>query len=305
MRKMPGKVWLDGKIIDYDSARVPILTHSLQYGTGIFEGIRAYENSGVASIFRLSDHVRRFIDTARVYHMNLGLSASDLEEAIIEVVRENALKACYIRPFAYYASDDISLSTRGKKVSVAVAAVPFGQYFGDKLSQGVKCRVSSWRRINSDILPVQAKASGNYLNSIIASMDVEGTDFDEAILLTSRGYVAEGPGENIFIVRNGHLLTPGVESDILLGITRSSVIEIAGNMGIRTEEREVHREELYTADEVFFCGTAAEITPVINVDGVPVGNGKKGTITSRLQKTYFDAVTGRLPEYRRWLTPVS
>lgn len=301
---MPGKVWLDGKIVDYENARVPILTHSLQYGTRIFEGIRAYANSGTASIFRLGDHVRRFLYTARMYHMNLGYSASELEEAIIEVVRANALVSCYIRPFAYYASNDISLSTRGKKVSVAIAAVPFGQYFGDKLTGGVRCRVSSWRRINSDILPVQAKASGNYLNSIIASFDVESTDFDEVILLSSKGHVAEGPGENIFLVKDGHLLTPGVESDILLGITRSSVIEIAGNLGIRTEEREIHREELYTADEVFFCGTAAEITPVVNIDGVPVGNGEKGTATSRLQKTYFDAVTGKLPEYRKWLTPV-
>ncbi|MEM0157201.1 MAG: branched-chain amino acid transaminase [Thermoplasmataceae archaeon] len=301
---MQGKVWLDGKIVDYDSVNVPILTHSLQYGTGIFEGIRAYEDSGKASIFRLGDHIRRFQDTARVYHMNLGFSAGELTDAVIEVVKENNLKACYIRPFAYYASDDISLSTRGKRISVAIAAVPFGQYFGDKLSRGVKCRVSSWKRINSDILPVQAKASGNYLNSIIASMDVEGTDFDEVILLSSRGYVAEGPGENIFLVRNGRLLTPGTESDILLGITRSSVIEIAKNLGIETEEREVHREELYTADEAFFCGTAAEITPVVNVDGISVGNGKKGAITSKLQNTYFDAVSGRLPEYRKWLTTV-
>ncbi len=301
---MQGKVWVDGKITDYDSASIPILTHSLQYGTGIFEGIRAYEDSGKASIFRLGDHIRRFLDTARVYRMNLGFSARELADAVIEVVKENDLKACYIRPFAYYASDDISLSTRGKRISVAVAAVPFGQYFGDKLSRGVKCRVSSWKRINSDILPVQAKASGNYLNSIIASMDVEGTDFDEVILLSSRGYVAEGPGENIFLVRDGRLLTPGIESDILLGITRSSVIEIARDMGIETEEREVHREELYTADEAFFCGTAAEITPIVNVDGIPVGNGKTGAITSKLQNIYFDAVSGRLPEYRKWLTPV-
>ncbi len=301
---METKIWVNGQIMDYGKFGVPILTHSLQYGTGIFEGIRSYEVQGGSAIFRLKEHVERFFRTAAIYHMKLGFSMEAISEAIREVVRINGFHSCYIRPFAYYDSDQISLSTAGKKVSVAIAAVPFGQYFGDKLSRGISCKVSSWRRINSEILPVQAKASGNYLNSIIASMDAEGTEFDEVILLSGRGHVAEGPGENIFLVRDGTLLTPGMESDILLGITRESIIEFAGKMGIEVVQREIHREELYSADELFFCGTAAEITPITNVDGITIGGGKVGPITSRLQKKFFDIVSGRDEDYKKWLTPV-
>lgn len=301
---METKIWVNGEIIDYGKFGVPLLTHSLQYGTGIFEGIRSYETSGGSAIFRLREHVDRFFRTAATYHMKLGFTKEAIGEAIREVVRINGFSSCYIRPFAYYDSDRISLSTAGKKVSVTIAAVPLGQYFGDKLSKGISCKVSSWRRINSDILPVQAKASGNYLNSIIASMDADGTEFDEVILLSGRGHVAEGPGENIFVVRNGKLLTPGVESDILLGITRESIIEMAGRMGIDVVEREIHREELYAADELFFCGTAAEITPITNVDGIVIGNGKVGKVTSTLQKRFFDIVSGKDDEFRKWLTQV-
>ena len=300
---MENKIWVNGEIMEYGKFGVPLLTHSLQYGTGIFEGIRSYETQEGSAIFRLKDHVERFFRTAATYHMKLGFSMEAISEGIREVVRVNGFRSCYIRPFAYYDSDQISLSTAGKKVSVAIAAVPFGQYFGDKLSKGISCKVSSWRRINSEILPVQAKASGNYLNSIIASMDADGTEFDEVILLSGRGHVAEGPGENIFLVRDGRLLTPGVESDILLGITRESIIELAGKMGIDVVEREIHREELYSADELFFCGTAAEITPITNVDGVTIGNGKVGQMTSRLQKKFFDIVSGRDAEFKKWLTP--
>lgn len=301
---MDSKIWVNGEILDYAKYGVPVLTHSLQYGTGIFEGIRAYDTGGQASIFRLKEHMERFLTTAKIYHMNLGYTASQLEEAVETVVRVNNFKSCYIRPFAYYASDEISLSTKGKKVTVVVAAVTFGQYFGDKISKGIRCKVSSWHRINSEILPVQAKASGNYLNSIIASLDTDGTDFDEVILLSSNGYVAEGPGENIFLVKNGKLLTPGMESDILLGITRFSVMEIAESMGLEIIERGIHREEMYSADELFFCGTAAEITPIVNVDGVQIGDGRIGKITSELQKKFFDIVTGKAPEFGKWLTKV-
>ena len=299
---MERKIWFDGEIRDYASVGVPILTHSLQYGTGIFEGIRAYETEKGAAIFRLREHVQRFFTTAKIYHMEITYSPAEIEEAIKSVVKVNNLKSCYIRPFAFVATDEISLTTKGKKVSVAIAAIPFGQYFGDKLKNGIRCKVSSWRRINSDILPVQAKASGNYLNSVIAMFDAEDSGFDEVILLSSNGHVAEGPGENLFLVKNGKLLTPGVESDILLGITRFSVIDIARDLGIETIEREIHRDEMYSADEVFFCGTAAEVTPIVNIDDVTIGGGKIGEITAKLQKAYFDVVYGKNPKYSNWVT---
>ncbi|MEM3278324.1 MAG: branched-chain amino acid transaminase, partial [Thermoplasmata archaeon] len=219
------KIWLDGKIMDYSSAKVPILTHSLQYGSGIFEGIRAYETSMGTEIFRLNEHIKRFFETAKIYNMDLHYSQDEIREAIIAVIRANKLNAAYIRPFAFYGSDAIGLNVTNKKVSVYIAAVPFGKYLstGD---HGVKCKVSSWRRINSDILPVQAKSSGNYINSIIASIEAKNAGFDEAVLLSDNGYVAEGPGENIFIVKNGSLLTPDINANILMGITRDTVMQL-------------------------------------------------------------------------------
>jgi branched-chain amino acid aminotransferase len=297
-------VWLDGKMMNYNEAKVPILTHSLQYGSGIFEGIRAYKtNSGVA-VFRLKDHVKRFFETAKIYSMKLGFSAEELEKAIVEVVRTNKLESCYIRPFAFYSDDGIGMNTAGKHVSVFIAAVPFGAYFGGGIEKGIRCKTSSWRRINSDILPIRAKASGNYLNSIIAGNEAHAAGFDEAILLSHNGYIAEGPGENIFVVRNGRLLTPGGESDILFGITRDSLIKIARKEGMEVVETSLHREELYIADEVFFSGTAAEITPITNIDGTIIADGAPGPITKRLATRYRDIISGNDSEYMDWLTSI-
>ncbi len=298
------KVWLDGKIMDYADAKVPILTHSLQYGSGIFEGIRAYKNDSGTAVFRLGDHVRRFFETAKIYSMNLGFSENDISKAILQVIKLNGLDSCYIRPFAFYRDDGIGMTTSGKHVSVFIAAVPFGAYFGSGVDKGIKCKVSSWRRINSDILPVRAKASGNYINSIIAENEAHASGYDEAILLSLNGYIAEGPGENIFLVKKGRLLALGEQSDILLGITRDSIIKVARDEGIEVVEANVHREELYTADEVFFAGTAAEVTPIINVDGIQVGNGMVGSLTSKIASTYRDIVSGKNARYKDWLTQV-
>ncbi|MCL4411415.1 branched-chain amino acid transaminase [Candidatus Marsarchaeota archaeon] len=297
-------VWLDGKIVSYEEAKVPILTHSLQYGSGIFEGIRAYQTKKGAAIFRLPEHVKRFQHSAKIYSMELGRSDGELSRAIIDTVKANGLDSCYIRPFAFYNDDKIGMSTTGKKISVYIAAVPFGAYFGAAKERGIRCKVSSWRRINSDILPVEAKASGNYINSIMANNEARASGFDEAILLSSNGYVAEGPGENIFIVKDGELITPGISSDILLGITRDSLIEIADKLGINVAQRELHHEELYTADEAFFAGTAAEITPIVNIDGMGIGEGKPGRITMMLSKKYDSIVRGNEKAYARWLTYV-
>ncbi|MGC8652356.1 MAG: branched-chain amino acid transaminase [Candidatus Micrarchaeia archaeon] len=297
-------VWLDGKMLPYDKASVPILTHSLQYGSGIFEGIRSYETGKGPAIFRLDDHVKRFINSAKIYYMDLGYSQSDIKKAVIEVVKANKLGSCYIRPFAFYDTDAIGVNPNGKKVSVFIAAVPFGAYFGGGKEKGVHCKVSSWHRINSLILPPQAKASGNYVNSILASMEAVRSGAEEAILTSTSGYVAEGPGENLFMVKDNMLLTPSRESDILLGITRDSVIKIAEGEGIEVAERSIHREELYTADELFFAGTAAEVTPIVSVDSISVGTGKPGPITRIIAEKYSSIVSGKEEEYSEWLTYV-
>ncbi|MCL4373384.1 MAG: branched-chain amino acid transaminase [Candidatus Marsarchaeota archaeon] len=298
------KVWLDGRIVPYEKAVVPILTHSLQYGSGIFEGIRAYDTGKGTVIFRLKDHVKRFMNSMKIYYMHIDYSEEDIMNAILKVVKANKLSSCYIRPFAFYNSDAIGVSPKGKKISTYIAAVPFGAYFGAGKEKGIRCKVSSWHRINSLILPPQAKASGNYINSILASMEAAASGMDEAILTAINGYVAEGPGENIFVVENNKLITPSRESDILLGITRDTVIMAAEGLGIEVVERSIHKEELYTADELFFAGTAAEITPIVSVDSIQVGSGKPGPITKIIAEKYSSIVTGKDKEYSDWLTYV-
>ena len=298
------KVWLDGKLVKYYEAKVPIMTHSVQYGSGIFEGIRAYETKRGAAIFRLSEHIRRFASSCKIYSMELPFSSKELAKAVIDTVSANHLRSCYVRPFAFYNDDSIGVSAQGKKVSVYIATLPFGSYFTGG-AKGIRCKISSWRRINSDILPVEAKASGNYLNSLIANWEAKHSGFDEAIFLSAdEGYVAEGSGENIFAVRNGTLVTPDASADILLGVTRDSIIKIAKSMGFDVQEREVHKEELYSADEVFFTGTAAEVTPIVNVDGIRIGQGRPGPMTMELARKYYAIAHGEDTEFQSWLTYV-
>ncbi len=298
------KVWLDGKLVNYKNTRVPILTHSLQYGSGVFEGIRAYETKRGAAVFRLDEHIKRFARSAKIYYMKLGYSEKTLMNAVVSVVKANKYSSCYIRPFLFYNTDKIGLSTYGKPTSVFIGGVPFGAYFGKGIEKGIKCKTSSWKRINSSILPVEAKASGNYLNSIIAGEEAKASGFDEAILLSYNGYVAEGSGENIFLVKDSRLITPDASADILMGVTRDSMIKIAEEMGLIVEQRETHKEELYTADEVFFTGTAAEITPIINIDGERIGNGKVGPITKLLSGRFSKIVHGEDKFFADWLTYV-
>ncbi len=298
------KVWLDGKLKKYSDAKVPILTHSMQYGSGIFEGMRAYETKGGTAIFRLDDHVQRFQRSAKIYSMRLNYTGKELSKAIVQVVKANRLASCYIRPFAFYNRDSIGVGAWNAPTSVFIAAMPFGAYYGAGKERGIRCKISSWRRINSGILPVEAKASGNYINSIIANNEAKASGFDETILLSLDGYVAEGAAENIFLVKYSHLITPSASADILMGVTRDSIIKIAESIGLIVEEREVHKEELYSADEAFFCGTAAEITPVVNIDGIRIGNGKPGPITKLLSQKYTEVVTGQNKEFADWLTYV-
>ncbi len=298
------KVWLDGKLISYKDAKVPILTHSMQYGSGIFEGMRAYETKSGTAIFRLDDHMQRFMRSAKIYSMRMRYSAKELAKASMKVVRENKLSSCYIRPFIFYNTDNIGVGIWNGVTSVYIVAVPFGAYYGTGKEKGIRCKISSWRRINSSILPVEAKSSGNYNNSIISNNEARASGFDETILLSLDGYVAEGAAENIFIVKYGHLITPSASADILMGITRDSIIKIAESLGLIVEERELHKEELYSADEVFFCGTAAEVTPVVDIDGIKIGNGKPGPITKLLSQKYTEVVTGQNKEFEDWLTYV-
>lgn len=297
-------IWIDGRFVEGAGADVPVLTHSMQYGSGIFEGMRAYKAKEGVSIFRLGDHVRRFLNSARIYSMDLGYSGKELADVTKSLVKRSGLESCYIRPFAFYNDQNIGLSTEGKKISVLIAAVPFGAYFGAGKEKGIRCKVSSWQRINSTVLPPQAKGSGNYANSILASAEAKASGADEAILLSDNGRVAEGPGENIFLVRDGRLLTPSKDADILLGITRDSIIRIAEYTGLEVEERNVHREELYTCDEAFFTGTAAELTPIVSIDSRPIGKGKPGPITKMLAEKYSAATTGNEPEFGPWLNYV-
>jgi branched-chain amino acid aminotransferase len=294
-------VWFDGKHVAFEDAKVHVLTHSLQYGSGIFEGLRAYKTQKGTAVFRLNDHVKRFFNTAKIYDMALGFSRDEIQDAILSTVKRNGLEEGYIRPFAFYNDQQIGLNPTGKKVSVFIAAVPFGSYFANK-DKGIKCKVSSWRRINSEILPPEAKACGNYLNSILCSTEAKRAGADEAILLSCNGYVAEGPGENIFLVQGGKLVTPSRESDILLGLTRDSIIKLAENKGLLVEERFVHREELYTSDEVFFTGTAAELTPIVEIDSIKIGKGVVGPITKMLGEEFSGVINNEHPEFSDWLT---
>ena len=297
-------IWFDGKFVEFEKANVHVLTHSLQYGSGIFEGMRAYETADGPAIFRLDDHVNRLLNSAKIYGMDLGFSKEQLRDAAISTVRRNRLAECYIRPFSFYNDARIGVNPIGRKISTIIAAIPFGNYFQNK-GKGISCKISSWHRINSQILPPQAKASGNYLNSVLASLEAKNAGADEAIMLSGNGYVAEGSGENIFLVEGNVLVTPSAESDILLGITRDSIIKLAKSMGMEVEERKVHREELYTSDEVFFTGTAAEITPIIRIDSKRVGKGHPGPVTTMLSENYVKAVKGEMEEFEEWPTYVN
>ncbi len=294
-------IWLDGRYVKFGEAKVHVLTHSLQYGSGIFEGIRCYNTPKGPAIFRLHEHAKRFFHSAKIYEMPLKISMKQFEEANIGIIKKNKLKSAYIRPFGFYKEYGIGFNTKGKTTSVAVAAMDFGPLFGAN-QKGLKCMVSSWLRINSTIIPASAKISGNYINSILASQEANKAGYDESILMSSSGTVAEGPGENIFVVQDSVLITPPKSANILLGITRDSVIKIAQALGLEVEERDIRREELYISDEVFFCGTAAEIVPIISIDSRTVGSGKEGPITTMIADRYSRIARGEDKAFEHWHT---
>jgi branched-chain amino acid aminotransferase len=301
-----GKIWLNGTFVEWKDAKVHVLVHGLHYGSGVFEGIRCYATEQGAFIFRLKEHLDRMYRSAAAYQMEIPYTRDEMGEAIKGTIRINKLDACYIRPIAFFGYHHLGLNPTGCPVDCAVAVWPWGAYLGEDVAEGgIRCTISPWRRIDPSTLPVTVKATGHYLNSILASLDAKARGFGEAILLDTRGYVAEGPGENIFIVKEGVLYTPEAESSILPGITRASVIELARDMGYTIVEKRITKEELCAADEAFFTGTAAEMAPIREIDGVLIGGGRKGAVTSVLQKKFFAVLEAREPNYMKWLEPVS
>jgi branched-chain amino acid aminotransferase len=304
MADRDGHIWFDGKLVDWRDAKIHVLTHSLHYGMGIFEGVRAYKTVSGTAIFRLAEHTRRFFNSAHIFQMKLPYTPEQMMDAQKEVVRANALESCYLRPIAWIGSEKLGVSPRGNTIHVAVAAWPWGAYLGeDGLAKGIRVKTSSYTRHHVNASLVRAKASGYYINSILANQEVTAHGYDEALLLDTEGYVSEGAGENVFMVRDGAVYTPDVAS-CLDGITRNSVITMARDMGLAVIEKRITRDELYCADEAFFTGTAAEITPIRELDDRTIGAGSRGPITARLQSLFFDVVGGKSDRYGSWLTPV-
>lgn len=296
-------IWQNGEFVPWDDAQVHVLSHGLHYGTGVFEGIRCYDGEVGPAVFRHTEHLDRLADSARMYFLDLPYETDQLAEATRELIRKNDLRDCYIRPLAFRGYGEMGLYAKSAPVEVMIAVWSWGAYLGEEGKRhGIRAKVASWRRIPSSSLIPHAKASGQYLNSILAKTESAQAGYEEAILLDDRGFVCEGSGENIFVVRDGKVSTPSQASSILDGITRSSVMEILSNEGIEVVERDIVRSELYSADEVFMCGTAAEVVPVREVDEHPIGD--PGPITNLAQKGYEDAIFGRDPRYRRWLDPV-
>ncbi|MFZ0888976.1 MAG: branched-chain amino acid transaminase [Candidatus Binataceae bacterium] len=296
------KIWIDGAMVPYDEAKVHILTHSLHYGLAVFEGMRCYETDGSRSaIFRAREHIRRLFDSAHILEMAVPFSDEELLKACTDVVRINKFKECYIRPIVFYGEGEMGLAARGNKMRVAVAAWPWGAYLGqDSLEKGVRLKTSSFARFYHNSMMPAAKASGHYVNSILAAYEARRNGYDEALLLDTEGFVAEGSGENVFAVRDGVVRTPPLTS-ILPGITRDAVITILRDLGTKVIEEHFARDLMYIADEAFMTGTAAEVTPVRELDDRKIGNGARGPVTLRVQEVFRAALHGREPRYREWL----
>ncbi len=304
MADRDGLIWFDGKMGDWRDAKLHVLTHSLHYGMGVFEGVRAYKTDAGTQVFRLAEHTRRLFNSAKIFQMVLPYGFDEIVDAQKRVIRDNRLEAGYIRPIAWIGSEKLGVSPVGNTIHVAVAAWTWGAYLGEEgLARGIRVKTSSYSRHHVNVSLVRAKASGYYINSILANREVTAHGYDEALLLDTEGYVSEGAGENVFIVRAGRLYTPDLAS-CLDGITRDAVITLARDMGIEVIEKRITRDEMYCADEAFFTGTAAEVTPIRELDDRQIGEGHRGPLTERLQKKFFDVVGGRAEAYRHWLTPV-
>jgi branched-chain amino acid aminotransferase len=304
MADRDGQIWYDGKLVPWREATTHVLTHSLHYGLAVFEGLRAYKTVSGTAIFRLPEHTERLFNSAHIFMMKMPYDRQTIIEAQKEVVRANRLEACYVRPIAFYGSEKMGVSPRGAQVHVAIAAWPWGAYLGaDGIEKGIRVKTASYARHHVNVTMCRAKFSGTYANSILANQEALEHGYDEALLLDVEGYVAEGSGENLFIVKNGKLYEPELTS-ALIGMTRDAVITLARDIGLEVQAKRITRDDVYIADEAFFTGTAAEVTPIRELDSRVIGSGRRGPITQKLQSMFFDVVNGRAEKYRHWLTYV-
>jgi branched-chain amino acid aminotransferase len=302
MADRDGLIWFDGEMVPWREAQVHVLTHTLHYGMGVFEGIRAYQAKNGPAIFRLEEHTRRLFRSAHIMNMNMPYDEKAINDATIAAVRENKLDSAYIRPMCFYGAEGMGLRADNLRTHVIIAAWEWGAYLGDDgLEKGIRIRTSSFARHHVNVTMCRAKANGHYINSMMALQEAINDGYDEALLLDTQGFVMEGSGENIFIVSNGTIYTPDLSS-ALDGITRNTIFQIANDQGLRVVEKRITRDEVYVADEAFFTGTAAEVTPIRELDGRKIGSGSRGPITEKLQSLYFDAVHGKIKEYESWLT---
>jgi branched-chain amino acid aminotransferase len=305
MSDRDGKIWMDGQFVEWRDAKIHVLTHTLHYGCGAFEGVRAYKTDQGTAIFRLRDHTERLFNSAKILRMQIPFTVEQAMQAQIDVVKANGFDSCYIRPLTWIGDKKLGVSPRGNTIHLMIAAWPWGAYLGEEgLKRGIRVKTSSYTRHHVNITMVNAKAVSNYTNSILANLEVTGDGYDEALLLDPQGFVSEGAGENIFVIRDGVLYTPDLSSGALNGITRKTVFAICEDLGLTIKEKRITRDEVYIADEAFFTGTAAEVTPIRELDGITLGPGHRGPITERIQNAFFDIVSGRNPKYASWLSAV-
>jgi branched-chain amino acid aminotransferase len=309
MSDRDGKIWMDGKMVDWRDAKIHVLSHTLHYGCGAFEGVRAYNTTNGTAVFRLEEHTERLFNSAKILRMQIPFSKKEIMDVQCEVVRANKLESCYIRPLVWIGDKKLGVSPKGNTIHLMVAAWAWGAYLGEEgLKKGIRVKTSSYTRHHVNITMTQAKAVSNYTNSILANMEVTDEGYDEALLLDSSGFVSEGAGENIFVVKNGVIFTPDLSAGALNGITRNTVLHIAQDLGIEVVQKRITRDEVYISDEAFFTGTAAEVTPIRELDRIPLGKddyvGSRGPITEKIQNAFFDIVNGRNPKYAHWLTKV-
>ncbi|MBQ0959036.1 branched-chain amino acid transaminase [Ideonella sp. 4Y11] len=305
MEDRDGKIWMDGQLVDWRDAKIHVLTHTLHYGCGAFEGVRAYKTPKGTAIFRLREHTERLLNSAKILRMKVPFSVEQLEEAQKAVVRENALESCYLRPLVWIGSEKLGVSPKGNQIHAMVAAWAWGAYLGEEgLKRGIRVKISSYTRHHVNITMTQAKTVSNYTNSILANMEATDDGYDEAMLLDASGFVSEGAGENLFVIKNGVVYTPDLSAGALNGITRNTIFHICQDLGLKLVEKRITRDEVYIADEAFFTGTAAEVTPIRELDRIEIGSGSRGPITEKIQAAFFDIVNGRNEKYADWLTLV-
>ncbi|RFO95355.1 branched chain amino acid aminotransferase [Rhodoferax lacus] len=306
MSDRDGKIWMDGQLVEWRDAKIHVLSHTLHYGCGAFEGVRAYKgDDGSTAIFRLEEHTKRLFNSAKILRMTIPFTQDEVNQAQIEVIRANKLESGYLRPLTWVGDKKLGVSTKGNDIHLMVAAWPWGAYLGEEgMKRGIRVKISSYTRHHVNITMTQAKAVSNYTNSILANREATDDGYDEAVLLDASGFVSEGAGENIFVVKDGVIYTPDLSAGALNGITRNTVLHICRDLGLELVQKRITRDEVYISDEVFFTGTAAEVTPIREIDRIEIGSGSRGPITEKIQSAFFDIVNGRNPKYAHWLSKV-